>query len=229
MIASIHQPNFFPWMGFFDKLIQSDSFVFLTSSMRSKDDKFLTRTKILDGSSSRYISIPLGIKQIPIKDLLMPNDKKWKIKTLNKIHNSYHDSQFYDEVVFDVKSLIMNESEYFSDYSINIVNFLVEKLNIDTKIFIDTDFEKDFGLSNERNVAICKELDANTYFSGIGAKEYNDKNLFKINDLDLIYQNYSHPEYRQNSDQFIAGLSIIDVIINCGYEKTEKILKNNEG
>ena len=159
----------------------------------------------------------------------MPNDKKWKIKTLNKIHNSYHDSQFYDEVVFDLKSLIMNESEYFSDYSINIVNFLVEKLNIDTKIFIDTDFEKDFGLSNERNLAICKELDANTYLSGIGAKEYNDKNLFKINDLDLIYQNYSHPEYRQNSDQFIAGLSIIDVIINCGYEKTEKILKNNEG
>ena len=157
----------------------------------------------------------------------MPNDKKWKIKTLNKIHNSYHDSQFYDEVVSDVKSLIMNESEYFSDYSINIVNFLVEKLNIDTKIFIDTDFEKEFGLSNERNIAICREIDAKTYFSGIGAKEYNDKNLFKINNLDLIYQNYSHPVYHQNSDQFIAGLSIIDVIINCGYEKTEKILKNN--
>jgi hypothetical protein len=228
MITSIHQPNFFPWMGFFDKVFKCDSFVFLTSSFRSKDDKFLTRTKILDDSTSKYLSIPLGVKQIPIKDLLMPNGKKWKIKTLNIINNSYHNSKFYEPIVSDVEFLIMNESEYFSDYSINIVNFLLEKLNIDTEIFIDTDFDKDFGVSNERNIAICKEINATTYLSGIGAKAYNNANLFKINNLDLVYQNFSQPIYSQNSNQFIAGLSIMDAIFNCGYEKTEKILKNNE-
>jgi hypothetical protein len=228
MIASIHQPNFFPWMGFFDKLIKSDSFVFLTSSFRSKNDKYLTRTRILDNSSARYLSIPLGIKQVPIKDLLMPTRETWKIKTLNIIHNSYHNSMFYESVIPDIQYLLMNDSEYFSEYSMNIVNFLVKKLNIDTQIIIDTDFSKDFGISNERNIAICKEIKAKTYLSGNGAKNYNDINLFNVNNIDLTYQDYIQPIYFQDSSQFISGLSIMDVIFNCGYEKTEKMLKHNE-
>lgn len=228
MIASIHQPNFFPWMGFFDKLIKSDSFVFLTSSFRSKNDKYLTRTRILDNSSARYLSIPLGVKQVPIKDLLMPTRETWKIKTLNIIHNSYHNSMFYESVISDIQYLLMNDSEYFSEYSMNIVNFLVKKLNIDTQIIIDTDFSKDFGISNERNIAICKEIKANTYLSGNGAKNYNDINLFNVNNIDLTYQDYIQPIYFQDSSQFISGLSIMDVIFNCGYEKTEKMLKHNE-
>ena len=56
MIISIHQPNFFPWMGFFDKLNRSDKFVFLTSSVRSKNDKYLTRTRLLSHSKPCYIN-----------------------------------------------------------------------------------------------------------------------------------------------------------------------------
>ena len=56
MIVSIHQPNFFPWMGFFDKLNRSDKFVFLTSSVRSKNDKYLTRTRLLGHSKPCYIN-----------------------------------------------------------------------------------------------------------------------------------------------------------------------------
>ena len=146
MILSIHQPNFFPWMGFFDKLNKSDNFVFLTESLRSKSDKYLTRTKIINNSSSRYLSIPLGIKQIKINQLLMPVDNKWKIKTLNIIHASYRSSKYYEEVIPSIKELIMHDSMYFSDYSINIIKYFVNQLNINTHIHIDTDFNKDFGL-----------------------------------------------------------------------------------
>ena len=225
MILSIHQPNFFPWMGFFDKLNKSDNFVFLTESLRSKNDKYLTRTKIINNSSSRYLSIPLGIKQIKINQLLMPVDNKWKIKTLNIIHASYRSSKYYEEVIPSIKELIMRDSMYFSDYSINIINFLVNQLNINTHIHIDTDFNKDFGLSNERNVAICKEVNATKYFSGSGAKSYNDSSQYKNNNIDLIYQNYLHPVYPQKTSDFVFGLSIMDVIFNCGYEETEKMLK----
>ncbi|MDC0599170.1 WbqC family protein [Candidatus Pseudothioglobus singularis] len=228
MITSIHQPNFFPWMGFFDKLNRSDKFVFLTSSIRSKNDKYLTRCSILGHEQSIYISIPLGIKQIPINQLLMPINNQWKTKTLNIIHNSYHNSFYYEEVVPDIRDLLLYESEYFSEYSINVINFIVNKLNIDTQIFIDTDFNKDFGSSNERNIEICKAMKAETYLSGIGARDYNDANLFKINNIDLIYQDYMQSQYNQNSNKFIPGLSIIDLIFNYGYDSTEKILKANE-
>lgn len=144
MIVSIHQPNFFPWMGYFDKINRSDVFVLLTSSTRSKNDKYLTRTKILNNNStSQYLSIPLGTKQIPINHLKMPIDKTWKQKSLNRIQESYRNANFFDEVYDDIERLFMFESEQFSDYSANIINFFITKFNIDTKLYVDTSFNQD--------------------------------------------------------------------------------------
>ena len=152
MIVSIHQPNFFPWMGFFDKLNRSDKFVFLTSSVRSKNEKYLTRTRLLSHSKPSYISVPLGIKQIPINQLLMPTNNQWKVKALNIIRESYRRQNYYDEVYSYIEDLFMYEFEYYSDYSISIIKSIITKLNIVTEIYIDTDFNQELGFSNQRNI-----------------------------------------------------------------------------
>jgi hypothetical protein len=226
MIVSIHQPNFFPWMGYFDKINRSDKFILLTSSLRSKSDKYLTRTKIINNNSKlQYLSTPLGIKQIPINQLIMPADHQWKTKLLNIIKESYRDSNHFDEAYNDIKEHLLCEYEYFSDYSINIIKFIISKLNIDTELYIDTDFNQDFGISNQRNIALCKKVGGDIYLSGNGAKVYNDNKLYRDNSLDLIYQDYIAPKYVQIADEFIPGLSIMDVIFNCGYRATENLLK----
>lgn len=229
MIVSIHQPNFFPWIGFFDKINRSNHFVFLTSSNRSKGDKYLVRTSILNNSKCQYLSIPLGSREMPINQLMMPDNDQWKVKALNVIRAAYNGTKFYDEVLEDVNLLLSNDSIYFSEYCINIINFLIEKLSIETVIHTDTDFDKNFGTSNERNLAICKEIGADVYLSGNGAKAYNDSHLFKKNSINLVYQNYFQPSYKQKSSLFVPGLSIIDMLFNCGYEETERLLKNNNG
>jgi hypothetical protein len=227
MIVSIHQPNFFPWMGFFDKINKSDQFIFLTGSTRSKNDKYLTRTKVLNNTKSQYLSVPLGIKQISIKQLMMPADNRWKVKILNIIKESYRSSNYFDEVYDNIEELLMCEYEYFSDYSINIIKFLISKFNIDTELHIDTDFNQDFGVSNQRNISLCKKVGGDIYLSGSGAKVYNDNKLYSENSLDLIYQDYVAPTYVQMSNEFISGLSIIDVLFNCGFEGAEKLLKQS--
>ena len=228
MIVSIHQPNFFPWMGFFDKLNKSDNFVFLTSSVRSKNDKYLTRCSILNNSNSVYISIPLGIKQIPINQLLMPKDNHWKLKALNLIRESYRKQNFFDEVYPSIEGLIMSEYDYFYEYSIHIIKSINDKLNINTQIYTDIDFDEDFGISNHRNIAICKIVEGDIYLSCDGAKSYNDIELYEKNCVKLIYQNYSIPKYLQSSKKFIPGLSIIDVLFNCGFSETENLIKTND-
>ena len=225
MIVSIHQPNFFPWIGFFDKINRSDHFVLLTASYRSKSDKYLTRTKIVNNLKQQYLSVPLGDQETPINQLIMPENNQWKIKLLNILHAAYSNVNYYEEVFSDVEVLLMNDSKYFSDYSINIINYLISKLNIETVLHIDTDFDKNFGTSNQRNIAICKEIGAELYLSGNGAKTYNDDNLFKKCSIDILYQDYLQPSYKQQSVKFIPGLSIVDMLFNCGYEETKKLLK----
>ena len=149
----------------------------------------------------------------------MPANHQWKAKFLNIIKESYRDSNYFDEVFNDIKEHLLCEYEYFSDYSISIIKFLISKLNIDTKLYIDTDFNQDFGISNQRNIALCKKVGGDIYLSGNGAKVYNDYKLYRDNSLDLIYQDYIAPTYVQISDEFIPGLSIIDVIFNCIFLK----------
>ena len=71
MVVAIHQPNYFPWMGYFDKINRCDKFIFLTDSFRSKNDKYLTRTMIINNNSkTQYLTIPLGINQVKINQCL---------------------------------------------------------------------------------------------------------------------------------------------------------------
>ena len=227
MIASIHQPNFFPWMGFFDKINRSDHFVLLTASYRSKSDKFLTRTKIVNNLKQQYLSVPLGNQEIPINRLMMPENNQWKLKSLNVIHAAYHNTNFHDEVFSDVEKLLMFECKYYSEYSINIITYFVNKFNINTILHIDSDFDKNFGTSNQRNIALCKEIGGDVYLSGNGAKDYNDDNLYKKSSISLVYQDYIHPFYKQQSSEFVSGLSILDTVFNCGYNEAEILLKNS--
>jgi len=226
MKVSIHQPNFFPWLGFFNKVYKSNMFVFLITSNRSKTDKYLSRCQINNNDKKYYLSIPIGPSQCPIKDIKLPNKKpNWRQKFLNVISESYRKSPFFDQIYCDIEFLILSDFEFFYEYNMNILNFYFSKFNIDTKIFIDSDLSDNFGKSNIRNINICKHLKSKTYISGIGARSYNDENLYKSNSIDLVYQKYDFPEYKSLSSSFIAGLSIIDTLFCCGYDKTEFLIK----
>ena len=226
MILSIHQPNFFPWLGFFNKINSCDVFIFLTESRRSKNDKYLTRSIILNNDSKKYLSIPLGPKQRIINTLELPGSQKWRIDMLNIIHASYSKSYFYENIRGDIERLIMFDCQYFYEFSLNIIYFFLKNLNIHKICFVDKDFDKEFGEANNRLVNLCNEVNASKYLSGIGAKSYIDEDIFIKNQIDIIYQDYFPRPYKQLSNEFIPGLSIIDALFNCGYYETEKLIKN---
>jgi len=228
MIVSIHQPNFLPWLGFFNKINSSDAFIFLIESRRSKNDKYLTRSLILNNSLQSYLSMPLGPKQVKISDLLMPKDTQWRSDMLNVINAAYRDCNFYDEIVVDIEKLLSFDCEYFYEFSINVILFFMKNLNIHTNYYIDKNFNKDFGDSSLRLVNLCKEVNADKYLSGNGAKSYLKEDIFIQNKIEVNYQNYYPHPYKQHSNEFISGLSIIDVLFNCGYDKTEKLIKSPE-
>ena len=73
------------------------------------------------------------------------------------------------------------------------------------------------GKATERLVNICKSIGADTYISGSGGKNYQQEDLFKKNEIKLLFQNYSCVKYHQNqAPTFIPDLSIIDLLANVG-------------
>ena len=95
------------------------------------------------------------------------------------------------------------------------------------KIIVESELDIS-GQSTERLVNVCKKLGADTYISGIGGKRYLDEKLFKNNNVNLQYQNYTPISYNQNlSKSFIPNLSIVDLLFNEGTDGSQEILKNS--
>ena len=83
MIVSIHQPNYFPYTGFFHKIFLSDVYVILDKAQFQFD--ITNRNKIItpDGSWTR-ISVPIkkGQKFFEIRNVEINNDLPWGEKKL---------------------------------------------------------------------------------------------------------------------------------------------------
>ena len=75
------------------------------------------------------------------------------------------------------------------------------------------------------SINICKVLDATDYYSGPAAKVYMDESKFEKEHIRVNYFDYlGYPEYNQLHGEFAHGVTIFDLIFNCG-NNSKKYLK----
>ena len=74
-------------------------------------------------------------------------------------------------------------------------------------------------------IAIVHSVGGTAYLAGGQASAYQEDEKFARAGLDLIYQDFQHPCYAQaHSRAFVAGLSIVDALMNCGWQDTRRLL-----
>ena len=217
MIIAIHQPNYLPWAGYFYKILHSDSFIFL-DSVNSSKISYVKRTLFKTAKNDKYLTVPVGKKSIPINQILLPEDNEWKIKQLNFLKNCLRNKPFFENYFPEFKDIyIENNEKLLSLFNMNLIKYILKKLEIKTKTYVSSELECDTGDRNERLVNICKYFDAKIYLSGIGAKQYNDKGLFLENNVEIKYSEF-------NPDSDLTNYSILHSIFVNGYEKTKELL-----
>lgn len=170
MIITIHQPNFFPYYPFFQKMMDSDKFVILENCQFEKNN-FQNRFNL--NGKWYTMSTNKGLYPINTKKYLN-SEKDW-----NKIKNMLPEYKsilgLFDECVND------NLSETNS----KIIFKIKELLNIETEIVFD--YQTNL-TSTDRLVDICLRYGAKTYISGISGRLYMDIDKFNDNGIDVIFQ-----------------------------------------
>ncbi|TSI08691.1 WbqC family protein [Lysinibacillus sp. BW-2-10] len=228
MKIAIHQPNYLPWIGFFDKLDQVDSFVLLDTARHSKSG-FVHRNKIKTPSGPLTLSVPLKNKEYPINELLIAQETNWQHQHWKAIETNYKKSPYWSLYKDGFEQIFQQQWSHLSDLNITIIEHIVSLLNISTKLVKESSLHINFGQRNTRNVNIVSHLKGTTYLSGEGARIYNDPLLFKEHQIELIYQQFNHPRYLQRWGEFIPNLSIIDMLFNCGPSTLELIRSSRNG
>jgi hypothetical protein len=212
MICAIHQPNFFPWLGYFDKIKNSDKFVILDDVQIQKTGSTYTNRVALniDGISKNFTA-PIIKNSLQINEIeFVKNNWRDKfIKTLQANYAKSRNFKIYKDFIFE---LISNKENYLALYNENIILRICELLNIDTQYIVKSSDINLTSTSTQRLIDICHKVDCDTYISGSGGDNYQEQELYDKYNIKLTYQEYKHPIYTQKNKEFISGLSVIDYI-----------------
>lgn len=217
MKIAIHQPNYLPWIGFFDKLDQVDRFVLLDKAQYSKGS-FINRNQIKSPQGALSLTVPIKNKLKPINELVIDHQRKWQVQHWKSIEANYKKAPYWSLYKDGFEHIYHQKWDQLSSLNIMLIQHIVSLLNIKTEIFIESEFDMDFGTNNTRNVNIVSHLGGTVYVSGTGAKAYNQPEEFTERGIELIYQDFKHPIYPQRFGNFESHLSIIDLLFNCGQE-----------
>lgn len=170
MICAIHQPNFMPWLPFFDKVASCDVFIILTHCQFEKGG-FQNRFRI--GSAWKTMSVEGGLDLLTHKKYMNPGSD-W-----DRIVNSLPQ---YSEVF---KKLDIHPDNNLVFTNVHIIQRIRTILNLKCGIVMDHATK---AKSTMRLVELCKEVGATTYLSGIGAKAYLDESNFTDAGIKVEFQ-----------------------------------------
>tara|TARA_Y100001949_G_C15939084_1_gene309315 strand:- start:307 stop:987 length:681 start_codon:yes stop_codon:yes gene_type:complete len=217
MIVGIAQPTFFPWIGYYNIIKNSNMFVFL-DNVKFEKHSWQMRNRVKNSSkhsdSEVWMSVPTkGVtNNTLIKDVIIDNTKNWKQKHVKTLKNNY--SKSFQEIKF-LTQIYDNEWNKLVDFNIESITKCCQYLGIKTKLIKASDLSA-AGKKGDLVLNICKELNANEYFSTIGSKDYLEdyRDSFEDARIQITYHNYTHPIYKQKGNNFLPNLSILDLILS---------------
>ncbi len=217
MIVAVHQPQYLPWLGYFDKIDQAEAFVLL-DNVQYKKNEWQNRNRIRTAQGWQWISVPV-LNQFgqQIKDVRINNRVRWKKKHFHALLYNYSKSPYFNEHRPFFERTFNRDWQYLLDINTHMIKYLVGALGINTEIVIASDLNVR-NHPTERLIDICKALGADTYLAGIGGYKYMDMERFKQAGIEVIFQDFQHGTYSQLFDTFEPFMSVVDLLFNHGKE-----------
>jgi len=221
------QPYFFPYIGYFQMLNAVDKFI-LYDSVNYIKKGWISKVNMLNKKGDLILlSVPLQkmSQNKNICDTYLKDYKIYRIKFLKTLQHVYANVPFFSQVYPFLESTLAVSPDTVSKLNYHCLKAVTDKLGIQTLIKPST-----IGYGGLENLSqagklkrICELEGASTYINSI-----NVRCLYKHSDFDPIELTFSNPvfeEYPQFKNIFVPGLSIIDVLMHCGFDKTSEMVQ----
>jgi hypothetical protein len=225
MKLGIMQPYFMPYIGYWQLMAAVDTYVVYDDVNYIKGG-WVSRNNILLNGQKHMFTITLNgaspnklFNEIAIKD----DFKKFS----RVIESAYRKAPYYAEVTALLDKIYNYEDKSLGAFMMNSFQVVLDYLEIDTKLVLSSTIEKDNDLRGKDKVKhICHLLGADTYYNAIGGQELYDKNDFKADGIDLHFVKTELSPYPQLKNEFVPGLSMIDVLMFNHPKEVKQLLTN---
>jgi len=225
----IIQPSYLPWLGFFEMLYRSDVFISYDTAQYTKND-WRNRNLIRSNTEKIWLTVPVQIKgkwPIPILDVKINNNTDWRRKHLRSLRQYYGRAPYFDQFFSPIEEEINKNYTYLQELNLSLVKRISDLLGFKRRIIKSSEMNLSWK-SNKTSklIAMCLAMGAKRYYASQASLSYIDKKQFSQAGIELVFQDYVHPIYRQQFKPFISHLSIIDLLFNMGPKSLKVILSS---
>lgn len=102
-LVAIHQPNFLPWLGFFDKLARADRFIILDSiALQLTGGNYTNRVRMLINGKPKWMTVPIERGRSArerIGAAKVAGVAGWRRKLKLSIQQSYSKAHYYADTI----------------------------------------------------------------------------------------------------------------------------------
>jgi hypothetical protein len=219
----VHQPQYLPWLGYFDKIKRADIFVLL-DNVQFKKNEWQNRNRIKTPNGLQWLTVPVMYRHPQlINEVEINNRDKWQHRQKQAIISNYKKAPCWSLLEEFFEEIFSSEWRCISQLNIFTVKRLAGILGIRTPIYIASELGEFSENPDERLIAVTRHFNGDTYLAGSGGREYMEVGKYAQKGINVIFQEYKHPVYSQLYGDFIPFASVVDLLFNHGSESLKII------
>jgi WbqC-like protein family len=223
--VAIHQPEYFPWLGFLDKAMRADVFVLL-DHVQFDRSSLQHRAKVLGPNGAFWLTIPFVHKFPQTIDELRFVDDRWPTKHQKSLQQAYGRSAGWKEAAPKIEAFFAKKYDRVVDATIASVALLFEAFGITKPEIVRS---SSLGVVSEKAELVhdvCKRVGATRYLSGRTGASYLDGGELASSGIELVVQSFALPEYPRRAvpPEEARGLSALDAWLVLG-DKARSLLE----
>jgi hypothetical protein len=231
MKIAIMQPTYLPWAGYFNLIARADCFVIL-DDVQFAARSWQQRNRILLNGESHMLSIPVLVKgraEQLIQDATTDETQKWRLKHIATVRRAYCRHPHGTAASDLVESVLQREITSLADINVELIAACCRNLGIDGGFPRSSQLNVG-GRKSAHLLEICRHFGADTYLSAAGSREYiEQEGLLSAANMRVQYQNFVATPYPQlGSAEFVANMSIVDVVANVGFDGARAYVESHE-
>ncbi|MBY0493503.1 MAG: WbqC family protein [Cyanobacteria bacterium] len=215
-VVAIHQPQYLPTLRYFAKAAACDVFVYL-DTVQFQRRGFQNRNMVKTPHGARMLTVPVNAdRETAIRDVAIAGDR-WIDKHVTTLAHAYGKAPHYGWLRDELVPLLSPGAAKLSDLNIATTGWVFQRLGLKCREVRASELDV-AGTKEDLIVAICKAVGARTYYSGEGARAYQDPATFAAAGIELQYQQFVHPTYPQQHEEqgFLPDMAAIDLLANAG-------------
>jgi len=229
--VAIVQSNYIPWKGYFDLIAASDEFILYDDMQYTRRD-WRNRNQIKTPQGVQWISVPVKVRGKYHQTIFETeiDGNAWAQQHWKSLLQNYGKAPYFDYFEADLTRIYLHtEHTHLSNLNRALLEWINAQLGIKTRISSSAEYELK-GDRSEKLLNLCLQAGATEYISGPSARDYLDESLFSAAGVKVKWFEYpDYPRYPQLWGDFVHGVTILDLLFNCGPDAPSFVLFNQHG